>query len=132
MPAVQLLLVEPFAPLASRAGALFDVAHVLMTDLAQIRGISRQRLTGVMADRFGATDASGAWTMRDAYDALELAQVLMLMDGQVLPLTDPQAMLAQLESEARRLPTQTYRSERQVGLQQFSTPAPLAWLAAVV
>jgi hypothetical protein len=28
------------------------------------------------------------------------------------------------------LPTQSYRSERQVDLQQFSTPLHLAWLAA--
>ncbi|MFT2588636.1 hypothetical protein, partial [Escherichia coli] len=51
-------------------------------------------------------------------------------DWQVGQGDDPQATFAGLLAFQNRLPTQSYRSERQVDLQQFSTPLALAWLAA--
>lgn len=69
--------------------------------------------------------------MRDAYDALELAEVLFLIDPKCpLDLSTLRAGLTSLVAFAPRLPTQTYRSEDQIALQQFSTPVPLAWLAS--
>src|SRR3546814_10197172 len=70
--------------------------------------------------------------MRDAYDALEAAQVILLKSpgnwtGIALAGADAFASLRRFE---RALPTQTYRSEHQVEMQQFSTPISLAWLAA--
>ncbi|WP_447725546.1 strawberry notch-like NTP hydrolase domain-containing protein [Sphingomonas koreensis] len=118
--------------ITGKALTILAVARTLHLRLARRESISRRALAALMTGHFGSTDASGAWSMRDAYDALELAQVLTLAaPGDGLPLPgDPYAALALLEGIARTLPTQTYRSERQIDLQQFSTPMPLAWLAA--
>lgn len=82
-----------------------------------------------MTVAFGASDATGAWSMRDAYDALEVAQVIAQLDP-ATPLanagTPGSEMLERMIAIATALPTQTYRSEGQVALQQFSTPMPLA------
>ena len=86
----------------------------------------------MMTEVFGASDAEGGWSMREAYDALEVAQVLLLGDpaSPLNNLLDAPSCLARLERLGAMLPTQTYRSEKQIALQQFSTPLPLAWLVA--
>jgi predicted RNA methylase len=119
-------------PVTTKAISLAAIARSLADRLARGHGISRQNLRNMMQQRFGGSDAWGDWSMRDAYDALELAQVLTLLDTDRLPdfPSDPYATLRSIEAISRRLPTQSYRSERQVDLQQFSTPMPLAWLAA--
>ncbi|HEY7810926.1 MAG TPA: strawberry notch family protein [Allosphingosinicella sp.] len=67
--------------------------------------------------------------MRQAYDALELAQILFLLEPDC-PLLEGTAeqILARLQAFVARLPVQSYRSEGQVALQQFSTPLTLAFL----
>ncbi|MDB5580815.1 MAG: methyltransferase domain protein [Bradyrhizobium sp.] len=119
-------------PVTTKAISLAAIARSLADRLAHGHGISRQHLRAVMQQRFGGSDAWGDWSMRDAYDALELAQVLTLLDPDRLPAfpNDPYATLRSIETIGRTLPTQSYRNERQVDLQQFSTPMPLAWLAA--
>ncbi|MFD2577494.1 strawberry notch-like NTP hydrolase domain-containing protein [Novosphingobium colocasiae] len=66
--------------------------------------------------------------MRDAYDVLELAQILHLKNT-TLP-ADANVRLAQLIAMTAALPTHSVRSETQVAFQQFSTPAPIGFLAA--
>lgn len=92
--------------------------------------------TRLLRDLFGSatgrSDAAAAWSMRDAYDALELAQVFFFTDVECpIDFGRPEAGLVALESLANQLPTQSYRSEGQLALQQFSTPLPLAWLAGI-
>jgi hypothetical protein len=95
-------------------------------------GLSRQHLKRLMTQTFGCAGGWGDWSMRDAYDALELGQVLALLDPAFVLIDEanPEATFQKLASLAHALPTQTYRSDSQVDLQQFSTPLPLAWLAA--
>ncbi|MGE5564454.1 MAG: strawberry notch-like NTP hydrolase domain-containing protein, partial [Bacillota bacterium] len=70
--------------------------------------------------------------MRDAFDALELAQVLFLLDADCPLLRGtPAEVLKDLEAFVDGLPVQSYRSEDQVARQQFSTPLPLAFLAGL-
>lgn len=71
--------------------------------------------------------------MRDAYDALEIAQVLLALTpaSDLIQWGEPGEAFAARSFLSSRLPTQTYRSERQVDLQQFSTPLGLAWAAAL-
>jgi len=120
-------------PVHGKAEAILAVARLLHQRFCRNQRVSRRTLAAFMTERFGSTDASGAWSMRDAYDALEVAQVLMLRDPGPGPLcpADPYQALRSLEAFGRALPTQTCRSERQVDMQQFSTPLPLAWLAAL-
>ncbi|MBJ7442595.1 MAG: methylase, partial [Sphingopyxis sp.] len=111
---------------------LFAVARSLAHLLRNGGMINRQSLKRTMTQAFGEDDAAGAWSMRDAYDALETAQVLHLADPQSPLLAGtPDDIFQRLRQFERALPTQTYRSEKQVDLQQFSTPISLAWLAAM-
>ncbi|MBB3357035.1 MULTISPECIES: strawberry notch family protein [unclassified Novosphingobium] len=127
-----LALVPPHEPETTKAAHLFAVATRLAEMLGRCQSVRRQDLTRLMEEAFGASDASGAWSMRDAYDALEAAQVLLLtstLSPSVFTLADDDAFASLVRFE-RALPTQTYRSEHQVEMQQFSTPISLAWLAA--
>jgi hypothetical protein len=70
--------------------------------------------------------------MRGAFDALELAQVLYLLDPDCPLLSGSPAEVARrLHSFVAALPVQSTRSEEQVALQQFSTPLPLAFAAGL-
>ncbi|WP_299111911.1 strawberry notch-like NTP hydrolase domain-containing protein [uncultured Bradyrhizobium sp.] len=92
-------------------------------------GIDRASLLRAMEAAYGTTAAEGLWSLRDAYDALELAQVLLLADAD-LP-DAPLDCLAALGALTAALPTHTVRSEDQIALQQFSTPASIAYLATL-
>ena len=116
-------------PVGSKARALAQVARTLASILLAGQSITRQSLGQQMFRCFGCTDAGGTWSMRDAYDALEAAQVIACLAGGALLGHSPAETLARVCELADRLPTQTYRTERQIALQQFSTPLPLAWLA---
>ena len=87
-----------------------------------------------MTDAFGASDSSGAWLWKDAYEAAEAAAVLFLQRyGRAMRQNagagpdGPRRMLAMLDAVAALEPSHTKRSEDHVRLQQFSTPLPLAY-----
>ena len=101
-----------------------DIHTLITSDEA----ISRTILNAAMQRAFGANDATGAWTQRQSFDALEAAVSLWVM--QAPKEGDPKTELANIASMVARLPTQTVRSEEQYALQQFSTPADIAWLSA--
>src|SRR3546814_646626 len=85
-----------------------------------------------MTEAFGGSDADGRWSMRDAYDAHEAAQAseTLMSDDDPNGECAPEDEFADIRAFEKALPTQTYRSEHQVDMQQFSTPAALSWLAA--
>ncbi|MGQ0588661.1 MAG: strawberry notch-like NTP hydrolase domain-containing protein [Sphingosinicella sp.] len=122
--------------LAPRSGdapdPILQTAEILAGMLAAGRPPGRETLRTLMSEATGLSDADGGWTLRDAYDALELAQVL-LATGSFTPLDErqPAETLERLESLAGSLPTQTHRGEEQIALQAFSTPLPLAWLVGL-
>jgi len=71
------------APLSIRAAATLTSAAVkaarqLLTDLERGRRIDAAVLRGAMEAAFGASDATGAWNWKIAYDACEVATVLFL------------------------------------------------------
>ncbi|MEH2151732.1 strawberry notch-like NTP hydrolase domain-containing protein [Nostoc sp.] len=68
---------------------------------------------------------------KDAYEAVEVAQILYLRHLGIKILSQqPQVVVQQLEELTALCPTHTRRSEESVQLQQFSTPLPLAYLVA--
>jgi hypothetical protein len=105
-------------------------ADVLAEMMAAGRLPGRETLRVLMTRISGRSDAEGGWVLRDAYDALELAQVLFVT-GPHSPVQEssPADTLANLEHLTLSLPTQTHRAEQQIDLQAFSTPLSLAWLA---
>ena len=127
------------APLSMRAtavvaSAVVRAARQLLTDLERGRRIDAAGLRAAMEAAFGASDTSGAWNWKTAYDACEAATVLFLRrHGAAMraKATSSAAMLPMLAKIANLLPTQTRRSEESESLQQFSTPIGLAFVAGV-
>jgi predicted RNA methylase len=110
---------------------ILETASRLAERLVQGKPILRQTITALMRESTGRSDADGGWTLRDGYDSLEIAQTLFVI-GNCPPggEEEPFSTLRRLQELVDSLPTQTVRSESQVELQAFSTPLPLAWLAA--
>ncbi|BAI99021.1 MULTISPECIES: strawberry notch-like NTP hydrolase domain-containing protein [Sphingobium] len=114
-----------------RTPHLLAIAHSLVPDLLRGTTIDRKTLADRATAHFGSTDATGRWAMRDAYDALEAAQVLSVRNPKGwLNQAGDADILARLHDRMLGLSTQSYRSEGQIELQQFSTPLTLAFVAA--
>ncbi|MFZ2994605.1 MAG: methylase, partial [Sphingobium sp.] len=104
-------------------------ANAVYAVLRKGDGLDRPGLLRAMEIAYRSTAADGHWSLRDAYDVLELAQVLHLA---TLDLSqEPAECLAALTALTASLPTHTVRSEEQIALQQFSTPAAIGYLAAL-
>src|SRR3546814_14059028 len=73
-----LALAHPDEPENSTTTRLFGVATRLADLLRRGQSIRRQEVKRLMEEAFSASDATGNWSMRDAYDALEAAQVILL------------------------------------------------------
>ncbi|ATE65176.1 methylase [Rhizorhabdus dicambivorans] len=122
----------PAAPVA-RASAIIAAAHQLLTLLERGQRIDNANLRVAMEAAFEASDTSGAWDWKTAYEACEGATVLFLRKyGRALfrKAGTPAARLSALSKITGLLPTHTRRSEEAQALQQFSTPVPLG-LAAI-
>ena len=123
---------RPAAPI-SLAPAILEAAQELLGSLERGERVDASRLRTVMETAFGASDVSGAWDWKAAYDACEVAAVLFLRKyGRTLfrKAASQAARLTAITKIAALLPTHTRRSEESQALQQFSTPLPLG-LAAV-
>uniref|UniRef100_UPI0035695551 strawberry notch-like NTP hydrolase domain-containing protein n=1 Tax=Sphingomonas sp. TaxID=28214 RepID=UPI0035695551 len=117
---------------AAIAEALFLAGHSILSDLERGEAVDAPRLRVAMESSFSGSDAEGAWDWKQAYDACEAAQILFLQKhGKAMFRTagSPIAALAMIEKLAALLPTHTRRSETSQALQQFSTPAGLAFVA---
>ncbi|MBX9934305.1 MAG: strawberry notch family protein [Methylobacterium sp.] len=115
----------------SSAPALLAAAHALLPSLVQGVAIDARRLRDALTTAFGGSDAEGAWSWKDAYEACEVAQLLFLRRfGPAMRARPAASQLVMLSKVAGLLPTHTRRSEESQALQQFSTPLPLALAAA--
>ncbi|WP_368925515.1 strawberry notch-like NTP hydrolase domain-containing protein [Brevundimonas vancanneytii] len=122
----------PAAPVG-RASAIIAAAHQLLTLLERGQRIDNANLRIAMETAFEASDTSGAWDWKTAYEACEGVTVLFLRKyGRALfrKAGTPAARLSALSKITGLLPTHTRRSEEAQALQQFSTPIPLG-LAAI-
>ena len=118
----------PLAP----STAILTAAGLLLPHLERGEQIDATALRHAMEAAVGASDASGAWDWKAAYEACEAATVLFLRKyGKALfrKSASPAARLSVLTKIARLLPTHTRRSEEAQALQQFSTPLPLGLAA---
>lgn len=124
----------PPADARDRSANVLTAARVLLPHLARGRRLERRLLAATLTTVFGGSDADGAWLWRDAYDAVEAALVLQARRAafQVARLEDaPAEVAAMLEALVALGPTHSRRSEDQVALDQFSTPLPVAAVAAL-
>ena len=124
-------------PLASAcpqqtATSIIAAARDLLGHFAAGRRMDASAIRTAMHSAFGASDASGAWDWKTAYEAVEVSQLLfMRLYGPAIQgkAADPFVRLNLIERIARLAPTQTRRSEEMLEYQQFSTPLGLAWVA---
>ncbi|MBF9151683.1 strawberry notch family protein [Novosphingobium jiangmenense] len=126
--------VRPLASARPDQTARFIIAAAqdLLGHLAAGRRIEAPAIRTAMQSAFGASDASGAWDWKTAYEAVEIAQLLFLRRyGPAIhaKTADPFERLKLIERISRLAPTHTRRSEDMVQYQQFSTPLGLAWVA---
>ena len=116
------------APAIDTASAIIAVARQILPCLERGQRVDAAILRSAMESAFGASDASGAWDWKTAYDACEAATVLFLRKyGKALfrKAGSPAAALPLLARVAALLPTHTRRSAESEAFQQFSTPIPL-------
>jgi len=121
----------PAAPI-SPATAILAAARLLLPHLERGARIDAAILRAAMETAFGASDASGVWDWKSAYEACEVATVLFLRKyGPALfrKAVSMDARLTQLTKIAALMPSQTRRSEDSQSFQQFSTPLPLGLAA---
>ena len=122
---------DPVTPLAA-APAVLTAANLLLPHLERGQRVDAAALRAAMETAFGASDATGAWDWKLAYEACEVATVLFLRKyGKALfrKAGSPAARACVLAKIASLLPTQTRRSEESQNFQQFSTPLPLGLAA---
>ena len=116
-----------------KVAALLHAATLLAQLLGQGRALDRSALRAAMEAGFGGSDAEGLWVWKDAYEALEAAQVLFLRKFAFAMRSragSGAAMLTMLIRLAERLPSHTRRSEKAERFQQFSTPITLGFVTS--
>ncbi|MBN7787674.1 strawberry notch family protein [Ponticoccus gilvus] len=122
---------DPVTPVGA-APAILAAANLLLPRLERGQRVDTADLRSAMETAFGASDATGAWDWKLAYEACEVATVLFLRKyGKALfrKAASPVSRLDALAKIAGVLPTQTRRSEESQSFQQFSTPLPLGLAA---
>ena len=102
----------------SRSSAILGAARTLAAKLLLAIPIDRVALTQAMTESAGASDAEGAWTQRESFEALEVALAMAIPE--LVGRLDAGSAIGTLEALARELPTHTVRSEDQIAFQQFN------------
>ena len=122
---------DPVTPLAA-APAILAAANLLLPHLERGQRVDAVILRTAMEIAFGASDASGVWDWKLAYEACEVTTVLFLRKYGRALLRKPKSPVARLDHLTKIAglePTQTRRSEESQSFQQFSTPLPLGLAA---
>ncbi len=126
-------IAAPASHAINTAQAIHQAALRLLPFLDQGKPITTAALGAAMTDSLGGTDAQGFWVWKEAYEALEAAQILFLrrFGSAILSRSSsPQATLAMMKRIADLVPTHTRRSDESQAMQQLSTPLPLAFVTA--
>jgi predicted RNA methylase len=132
IPADPAASLPPVVPHSNAPGAILAAAQQLVPHLERGQRIDAAILRAAMEAAFGASDTSGAWDWKTAYDSCEAASVLFLRKyGRALFRKADSAplRLSGLSKIAGLFPTHTRRSTESETFQQFSTPTPLGLAA---
>lgn len=120
---------------SKEAKAFRKLADAVYVALSEGKKLDSGKLRQLADPIYGGTPMSGAYSMKDAYDAAELAANYWVSErAKTLMKAKPVAVFEQLRKLMAQLPTQRSdsRTKEQQDLQQFSTPPTLAYLAAKV
>ena len=126
---------EPQPAEQPKAASLIAAGEQMVAFLARGQPPSAHDIRAAMEQAFGASDSTGRWIWKDAYEALEVAQTLFLrryLPAMRKSAKQPSDVLTMLQKLGDLIPTHTRRSDEQTGLQQFSTPLELAFLLSLI
>ncbi|MFQ5568229.1 MAG: strawberry notch-like NTP hydrolase domain-containing protein [Rhodothermales bacterium] len=123
------------ACLVSPPGSLAELwlANQIAEHLARGDALNGNTLFRLAEEAFNGTLAESAFSVRDAYDTAELGLHLLIQRRQFDPRVDLEAArrtLKEIERLWGLMPSQTRRTREQQSFQQFSTPAPYAFVCA--
>lgn len=112
-----------------------SIADRVAEKVASGQSFTANWLFDVANNAYGGTMAEGTYSVKDAYDGMELGINKYLMNADFVKagngsLEDALNTLSQLQSIMRNIPTQTKRTEEMESYQQFSTPPTIAFTAA--
>jgi hypothetical protein len=112
-----------------------SIADALLTG----SGITKQQIISAAAEAFGGTMGEGAYSIKDAFDAMEagvnmalLAAPSSVFNYRDIYSGDAAGAVERLDALINGLPTQSNRTDEQQAYQQFSTPHTHAYVAAWV
>ncbi len=117
------LQVAPIVPAVDTAFAVHQAALLLLPHLERGSRVDAATLRDAMETAFGASDVTGVWDWKTAYEACEAATVLFLRKyGKALfrKAGSQAASLSLLTKIAGLLPTHTRRSEESQTFQQMA------------
>jgi len=126
-------IIAPAPAPTDAAQAIHQAALPLLPFLERGEGVTTAALRSVMTDSFGGSDAQGFWVWKQAYEALEAAQILFVRKfgpAMLSRAASPRDALAMMKRIAGLVPTHTRRSDESQAMQQLSTPLPLAFVPA--
>jgi len=111
------------------------IAEDVLKYIQKGQDFTAARLFEIADKHFGGTMAEGKYTVKDAYDAMELAVNLHLVQAPFVQKgngnqASARVTLKRLVELLKHIPTQTKRTAEQESFQQFSTPPNIAYLAA--
>jgi hypothetical protein len=112
-----------------------SIADRVAAKVASGQSFTANWLFDVANNAYGGTMADGTYSVKDAYDGMELGINKYLMNADFVKagngsLEDALNTLSELQSIMRNIPTQTKRTEEMESYQQFSTPPTIAYTAA--
>lgn len=112
-----------------------SIADRVAEKVASDQSFTANWLFDVANNAYGGTMAEGTYSVKDAYDGMELGINKYLMNADFVKagngsLEDALNTLSELQSIMRNIPTQTKRTEEMESYQQFSTPPTIAYTAA--
>ena len=125
----------PTVPTANEDSPLPRLADALVALLANGSGLSRADLFQTADEVFGGGQAAGAYTAALAYDAAEAALHARIIGSRQswrisVGADEATRIVGEIANLAGQLPTRTSRDSEVDDLQQFSTPAELAYVMA--
>ena len=110
-----------------------DLIENLRATLNSGTSLSTKSLLERAKHYLGSSISEGRYDFRYLYDALEVALHQIIEDrAATLRVLEPANAIDHLENLIALLPTQRIRTSEQSLFQQFSSPAPLAFVAAYV
>lgn len=126
---------ETSGTVEEKSSAQDVVASEVLKYIERGKDFSPARLFEIADRAYGGTMAEGKYTVKDAYDGMELAVNRYLMNAEFVKSANTDAKTAvktieKLTELLSHIPTQTKRTAEMESYQQFSTPPNIAYVAA--